>query len=208
MDRFSFIEVTDLLANVGRGLGLANQTLKHQSTELSTLAVKTATVQVDLEMTSIQTDDELGFRLGAKTLSFGTATKEDTHRNTCSIKLEIVSVPTATPPAAPPPATTPPATLPRPKPGTKPPAVPPKATVPKPPKPAREPTAEFFRLVTTTLKAKAAEVRRLPAAQAKAVGENLQAAATALQQGNVREAKKQLNLLVRALPLLQLKPLP
>jgi hypothetical protein len=99
-----FIAVPDLLADVGQGLGRAAQSVhQHSTTKVSALVVKDAQIEVTFEMSSAsaESDSALGVgALGAKTLSFGTRTFEETQTNRCTIRINVVN---AEPPEADPP---------------------------------------------------------------------------------------------------------
>ncbi len=101
--RAKFIQVTDLLRCIGDGVGQANAGLwRYSASCVGMLAVKTARVTVDFEMTSEAVADTYGLpgplALGAKTIYLTSASKEEREINRAQITLEIVSVAPEAPP--------------------------------------------------------------------------------------------------------------
>lgn len=103
VDRGKFISVRNLLEDIGAGIGKANFSLwKESESPYGILAVKTAKVSVDFEMTSSAIDRNESFSLnapplpflGAKTLTLSSDTysKENRELNRANIILEIVSI--------------------------------------------------------------------------------------------------------------------
>lgn len=98
MKQLNFVSIAALMEDIGRGIGQANYELVTRSqTSIGALAVKTADVTVNFELTSAATRRGEQVALdaplaGAKTLSYGTETFEEKHINRCSITLSIVSV--------------------------------------------------------------------------------------------------------------------
>jgi hypothetical protein len=89
---WNFIKIECLLKQIGKGIGFANKELIAQSknNDVGFLAVKTADVSINFEMSTI--DESNGLFLGAKTFSLGFNKTETTDINRGVINLHIVAV--------------------------------------------------------------------------------------------------------------------
>ena len=93
-----FIAVGDLLAEIGAGLGRANaEVAMRAANPIGTLVVKSAEVDLSMELTSQAQSNRVGAAagvplLGAKTLSFGSESLKSSSVNRLQIKLQLVAV--------------------------------------------------------------------------------------------------------------------
>ena len=98
IDSPRFISVRDLLTDIGGGIGMANAAMSlRAATEIGTLVVKSADIEVSMELTSHAQSSRTSVGadlpvLGAKTLSFGSDTLKESSVNRLQIKLQVVAV--------------------------------------------------------------------------------------------------------------------
>lgn len=93
-DMPKFVGIDALLSSVGSGIGAANrQLVANSSSTVGTLAVKSADVKLQFELSSTSTENGLVVpKPGAKTITFGTERTQVESSNKCEINLHIVSV--------------------------------------------------------------------------------------------------------------------